>query len=275
MASTADWQGRVGREWADKADALDRLLGPVGEAGIAALGEVNGRSILDLGCGSGATALALAERGAKVTGVDISADLLARARQRDKGGAVDFVQADATTYTPETPLDVLHSRCGAMFFDDQIAAWSHLRTQLRPGAPIALTVWRAASENEWAFLPLRLAAPVLGEEATRIHPPEGPGPFAWSDPAHFAPILERSGWTGIAWEPVTRDAVMETGDATDPAERGADFAMRIGPLASRLRGIDEVTRARIRAELVAGFEPLVRDGRLSVSTSAWVIRATG
>lgn len=275
MANGSDWQGRVGREWADKADALDRLLGPVGEAGLASLGSVEGRSVLDLGCGAGATSLALAEKGARVTGLDISGDLLARARDRDPGGRVGFVLADAARYVSASPFDMLHSRCGAMFFDDEVAAWSHLRAQVRPGAPAAITVWRTAAENEWAWLPLKLAQPVLGEDATRVLPPGGPGPFAWSDPGHFASVLDKSGWTDIHWQAVERDAVMESGDASDPAERGADFAMRIGPLASRLRGIDEVTRARIRAELVTGLGAKACSGRLAVTTSAWAIRATG
>lgn len=273
MATASDWIGRVGREWADKADALDQLLGPVGEAGIEALGDLEGARVLDLGCGAGATSLALAARGADVVGVDISDDLLERARQRDTQNLVEFVKADAGELVHDAPFDALYSRCGVMFFDDEVAALGHLRSQLKPGAPASIVCWRAADQNDWAHLPLGMAAPVLGEEATRITPPKGPGPFAWSDPAHFEQILTEAGWRDVGWTEIRRQAVMETGDAPDPIGRGVEFAMRIGPLASRLRGIDEVTRAGIRAELAAGLANSLRDGKIVMTTSAWLIRA--
>ena len=272
MATGSDWQGRVGREWADKADALDRLLGPVGDAGIAALEDVSGLRVLDLGCGAGATSLALAGRGAKVTGLDISDDLLARARQRDTHSSVDFVLADASIYRPNVPFEALYSRCGAMFFDSEVDAWRHLRQQLAPGAAASIVVWREAAENDWARVPLELARPVLGEEATRITPPNGPGPFAWSDPAHFQTVLAQAGWSGIEWKEVRCNAVMEAGTSETPAERAAEFAMRIGPLASRLRGIEPEIKQQLRAVLCRGFEPYQRNGEIRVGTSAWVIR---
>lgn len=273
MATGSQWQGRVGQEWADKADALDRLLGPVGETALQALGAIDGKRVLDLGCGAGATSLALAKRGAKVTGLDISEDLLAKAKSRDTNGEVEFVLADASTYQAPAPFEALFSRCGAMFFDDEISAWQHLRTQMAPRTHAAIVVWCPAEENDWARIPLELARPVLGKEATRISPPNGPGPFAWSAPTHFSTVLESAGWSGVHWQEVQRDAVMETGDAEDPVERAVAFAMRIGPLASRLRGIDEATRERVRAELRQGFQGNFQGDKVMVSTSAWLIRA--
>ena len=61
------------------------------------LGDVSGRRILDLGTGTGRAAIALARRGAMVTGVDASNDMLtvARVRARDAGLAIDFAEGDA------------------------------------------------------------------------------------------------------------------------------------------------------------------------------------
>ena len=57
------------------------MLAPFGDAGIEALGPKAGEKILDVGCGTGATTMALAEKvgphGA-VTGLDISRPMLAR-----------------------------------------------------------------------------------------------------------------------------------------------------------------------------------------------------
>src|SRR5438477_5370536 len=69
------------------------------EYAYALLGDVRGRTVLDFGCGSGENTLLLARRGAKVLGVDISADLINLARRRlainELDGAAEFVVASA------------------------------------------------------------------------------------------------------------------------------------------------------------------------------------
>ena len=89
------------------AEAFDtmRFSGPIGrliaetqERVVAAfLAPVKGRTILDVGTGTGRAALALAVRGATVTGVDASAEMLAVAERhaRDAGIAVTFARGDA------------------------------------------------------------------------------------------------------------------------------------------------------------------------------------
>jgi ubiquinone/menaquinone biosynthesis C-methylase UbiE len=89
---------------AERFDAL-RFSGPIGrliaatqEREIAAfLAPVEGRRILDVGTGTGRAAIALAKRGATVTGVDASAEMLsvAERRARDAGARVTFVRGDA------------------------------------------------------------------------------------------------------------------------------------------------------------------------------------
>lgn len=88
---------------AERFDAL-RFSGPIGrliadtqEQQIAAfLAPLEGRRILDVGTGTGRAAIALAKRGATVTGVDASADMLAVAerRAREAGAAVAFARGD-------------------------------------------------------------------------------------------------------------------------------------------------------------------------------------
>jgi ubiquinone/menaquinone biosynthesis C-methylase UbiE len=82
-----------------------RFGGPIGrlvfedqERAVAEfLGDVSGRRILDMATGTGRAALALAKRGAIVTGVDASREMLsvARTRAADLGVSVDFAEGDA------------------------------------------------------------------------------------------------------------------------------------------------------------------------------------
>ena len=74
------------------------------------LGDVSGKRLLDIGCGSGRYAVALAERGAEVVGVDISRGMLVlarrRARERVVAHSCRFVQADFAAYEPAGNFDV-------------------------------------------------------------------------------------------------------------------------------------------------------------------------
>ena len=54
---------------------------------LALAGDVAGRRVLDAGCGSGPLSAALRERGATVTGIDSSAEMLRPARRRLGAGA--------------------------------------------------------------------------------------------------------------------------------------------------------------------------------------------
>lgn len=64
---------------------------------LRVLGDVRGLSVLDLGCANGATSRAVARLGARVTAVDISETLIARARAREEAEplGIDYIAADA------------------------------------------------------------------------------------------------------------------------------------------------------------------------------------
>src|SRR4051794_9818928 len=84
-AQAAYWNELAGPTWAKVQAPLDRQLAPLGRRTIAALAPQPGERILDIGCGSGDTSLALAQAvgpDGSVLGVDISAPLLAVARRR-------------------------------------------------------------------------------------------------------------------------------------------------------------------------------------------------
>src|ERR1700756_4250810 len=143
----AYWNGPNGQRWTDRQASQDVLLAPVSQLLIDRIGPKAGDRIVDIGCGCGATSIALAERVAPdgfVLGVDISAPMLARARQlAPKELPVDFALADATVY-PFDPgsFDLLVSRFGVMFFAEPALSFAHLRKELRPSGPLAFACWR-------------------------------------------------------------------------------------------------------------------------------------
>jgi SAM-dependent methyltransferase len=81
------------------------------ERTLAELGDLSGKRVLDIGCGSGRYAVALAERGADVLGVDLSPAMLALARERATSRGVSercrFVEGDFDGLELQERFDVV------------------------------------------------------------------------------------------------------------------------------------------------------------------------
>jgi len=73
--------------------------------------------ILDLGCGTGRHSIELARRGYRVTGIDLSPAMLARAKKNAArtGVKVSFIKADARYFKPKTRYDLVIIACGGAF----------------------------------------------------------------------------------------------------------------------------------------------------------------
>src|SRR5688572_20838815 len=95
-------------------------------------------SIYDLGCGPGTVTRLLAERWpeAAVTGVDSSADMLAKARK--EAPKVAFEQADIARWSPPAPADLLFTNATLHWLDDHAALLPRLAAQLAPGGVLAI-----------------------------------------------------------------------------------------------------------------------------------------
>ena len=281
MTKLPEWQGKLGAVWAQNAGALDRMLSPVGDVGMAALGSVAGRFVVDIGCGAGACSVDLARRGARVLGVDLSADLLEVARGRSRDLDVSYHCGDVVSLARSGGLagaEALFSRCGTMFFDDQAEAWDGMllglgkspsKSENKPPCKIVLIAWASVAENDWARLPLALAEPVLGRELTRLPDSGVAGPFGWAEEQHFVPILQKSGIRNLTWRKVKRDTVCCLGQGGIAG--GVEFLLRLGLLASRLHGVAPDKREQVARALTDGLGDSIINNQLTLSSSAWII----
>ena len=140
-----DWQGE-----AYERNAFTR--GTEQEVGFLrdALGLVPGAVIVDVGCGTGRHARALAAEGIDVVGVDLSFGLLSSAGQRRPGG---WVQADARQLPLRTHCaDVVWSLCQGGFGitpGGDLAVLSEMVRVLRPGGRFALTAFSLPFAARW------------------------------------------------------------------------------------------------------------------------------
>jgi ubiquinone/menaquinone biosynthesis C-methylase UbiE len=105
-----------------------------------AIGLRQGLRVLDVGCGTGRFSLLLADAGAKVTGVDKSANMLAVARDdaRAATAGVDYVCADANDKLPHGPFDALTFFFSMHYMQLKPAFWRRLVSSLGRGGTIAV-----------------------------------------------------------------------------------------------------------------------------------------
>jgi SAM-dependent methyltransferase len=263
------WNDAPGRTWAQMQAPLDRQLEPLGRRAMEALAPRAGERVLDIGCGSGATTVMLAEAvapGGEAVGCDISRPMLEVARGRTQGMAgIRFLEADAQTepFAPAS-FDAALSRFGVMFFEDPTAAFTNIGRALKPGGRLAFVCWRTPFENPFMVLPM-MAAP---QHLPPSEPPDptAPGPFAFADPDRVRRILADSGFEAI--QILKHDQKIGSGDL----EMTLDLALRIGPLGRALRENPDSREAvvgSVREALAAHAGP---DG-VKLDSAAWIVSA--
>jgi ubiquinone/menaquinone biosynthesis C-methylase UbiE len=136
----------ISRTPLDYADWRRKLLGRVTEqvekdAVLQLAGQLEGRDVLDVGCGDGPYVLAAADAGARAAGVDVSAVAVARARERatTAGHAVDLRVADARRLPfPDAMFDVVLAVTVLCFVQDPQRAVTEMARVLRPGGVVVL-----------------------------------------------------------------------------------------------------------------------------------------
>lgn len=265
------WNGPAGRAWVDAQVSLDRLFAPLERLLVDEALAAHARRVLDVGCGTGATTLAIARsmgEGGACTGADISEPMIAvaRARAGREGAPASFVCGDAQRHAFErASFDMIVSRFGVMFFDSPVQAFSNLLNAAEGGAKLRAIAWRGAVENPFMTTAERAAAPLLPNLPVRK--PGAPGQFAFADRDRVASILDESGWAGIDIRPIDVECTLPESDLMG-------YITRLGPVGLVLQDeTDERRRAQVVEAVRAAFEPYVRGSEVRFTAACWMIGA--
>ncbi|WP_434416094.1 class I SAM-dependent methyltransferase [Nannocystis pusilla] len=274
----ADWNGRVGEGWRVHQERLDDMMAAYGEAVLRAAAARPGERVLDIGCGAGDTALALAravQPGGAVVGVDVSSPLLERARERAAAAGLDLELRHADASVADLgpgAYDLLFSRFGVMFFADPVAAFTHLRAAARPGARLVFVCWRAAADNDWVVLPQR----ALRDVVPPLPPPdpEAPGPFSFGARERVERILGAAGFHAVSIAPFDAPLRFGRGDTPEAAvDDAVAQALDVGPVSRLLAGQPDDVRARGLAAVRAAFAAHAGPTGVIIRGAAWIVTA--
>jgi 2-polyprenyl-3-methyl-5-hydroxy-6-metoxy-1,4-benzoquinol methylase len=124
---------------------------------------------LDLGCGSGANALKLAERGWSVVGVDWAehAIELAKRSAQEKGLDATFTVGDVTTWEPPGQYDLVISTYALPGGEDSKRALKTALKALAQGGTLLVAEWDKSMSEAWGFGEGELLSP---EEIVELLP---------------------------------------------------------------------------------------------------------
>ncbi|MGK2877959.1 MAG: class I SAM-dependent methyltransferase [Solirubrobacterales bacterium] len=178
----------------------------------------SGDTLLDVACGTGNLAIPAAERGAIVTGIDITPKLLeiCRADAEASGLSIDIREGDAEALDfPGDSFNKVISVFGMMFAPQHELAASEMVRVCEPGGTVAITTWTIEGMNGQLFN-------VIGKHMPP--PPEGmQTPAMWGTEAHVREMFDDS----IDWS-FSRELV---NFQADNAEKWFEFMeAKLGPL---------------------------------------------
>ena len=270
-----DWAGEMGARWLASLDRFEGMIAPIGAALLERAAYQPGERVLDLGCGGGATTLAIAEavgpQGAAI-GLDVAPMLIAKAQERAAaaGSPARFICADAATVTlDEPPFTRLFSRFGSMFFPEPVTAFANLKTMLKPSARIDLAVWAHPRDNAWM---MEVMSTVRRHVEIPAAVPRAPGPFAFEDLGYLEEILTAAGFSGM--DAVAYEGEQAVGGPGAEPQEAVDFVLSSMAAGRVLAEQGEAVRDAAAADLTALFTHRHREGEgVMLGCKAWLVRA--
>ena len=241
---------------------------------LTRLGLKSGESVLEIGCGTGAltvpVAEAIGERG-RLVAVDISEPMLGAARQRvaERGlSNVALLHGDAQVFVLEpAAFDLATSRMGVMFFADPAAAFRNIKGALKPGGRLVFACWAPLAENRHWLISYDVALHHLGPQTPP--PTHEPGPLAFGDPDYIRGFLSAAGFGEI-----TVDRAHPTIIGGSPEEE-ARQALLMGPTARLIeeKNPAEETRQTIAREIEAAFAAEGSSGPIRLPATIFLVAA--
>ena len=279
MPSADEIRGSQRAAWARLSggwEAWDRIimaqLHPVGAAMIEHLGITADQQHLDVAAGTGEPGLSIARLApnGRVVLTDLAPEMLAVAVRRAEAQGIPAV-GTAVCSADELPFedavfDSVSVRFGYMFFPDPAAATAEFARVLKPGGRICSSVWVEPEQNPWTAILMQ----AIGTEVAPAPPdPDAPSMFRFADPGRISAVYEAAGLRDVEeW-----DVGVELATSS-PAEYWQMMSEHVSLAVAALQQVDERTRERIRATVLAQVRAFEQDGAIRLPGLARCIAGT-
>ncbi|MFG1818516.1 class I SAM-dependent methyltransferase [Kribbella sp. NPDC049174] len=189
MEQLAQYKESVRTTWsAGDYDAMMRQEGlyDVGSRLVRTVGVRPGEDVLDVACGTGNATIPAAQAGARVTGLDLTPVMLARARERAGGLEIEWVEGDAEEMPfSDEQFDVVLSTFGCMFAPRHEVVADEIARVLRPGGRLGVCTWTPAGVIGEFF---RVVGGYFPPDASYVDPP-----LSWGEEDHVRELFEGTG----------------------------------------------------------------------------------
>jgi len=268
------WSGAGGDVWVNKQREMDIMLNPLGQRAIDKLEMNSQKTILDIGCGCGATTLEIAKNNpeVKIIGLDISIPMLNQASLSSSEMSIsnaDFQVKDVQTDELQSEyFDIAFSRFGVMFFEDPFEAFKNINQSLKQAGQLSFVCWQNASLNPWQSLSIQVIKEFLDLPAP---PPKSPGPFAFEDKEYIEEILSESNFKEIKIDDNQEEIVMFSGKSVREA---CEDYLTINPVVTEmLKSSGDDLRETILTALMEKFSSYHKDDGLHFPSATWIVTA--
>ncbi len=270
------WNVEAGPAWVLNEQYLDAMLEPFLVRLMDVGRPTTGERALDIGCGCGATTIALCagrwRRPGRCSGIDLSGPMLDRARERLDALGLDNVtveKADAQQIALSPVHDLAISRFGVMFFDDPVSAMANIGGGLRDGARLVFVCWQALARNPWMKVPIDAVLPLVPTPPPVV--PNAPGPYAFADRDRVHGILTAAGFRDVAIDPMEGKLVL---GGTASVDTAVTFATQTGALRGLLGQADDLdTRERREGRYARPSSLTSAAEGVCLDSAAWVVHA--
>lgn len=209
--------GEVAHHWWDPNSSFRPLhdINPARVAWIDSHANLQGKRVIDVGCGGGLLSEGMAAMGADVTGIDLSEKALGVARLHlyESGHKIDYRLVSAEAMADQAPGSFDHVTCLEMLehVPDPASTVAACATLVKPGGQVFLST---LNRNAKAYL-----VAVLGAEYMLNLLPRGTHEYTrFLKPAELSRLCRLAGLevveiTGLRYNPFTREGVV--GSDTD------------------------------------------------------------
>jgi ubiquinone/menaquinone biosynthesis C-methylase UbiE len=226
-----------------------------------------GERVLDVACGTGLVSIAAARAvgvsGGGVDGVDLSGEMIERARhealqQGCPGTAFTRMDAEALAFEAAR-FDVALCSLGLMYLPDPPRAMREMGRVLRPGGRLVLAVWGERTRCRWATL-FNIVQDEVASEVCPLF-------FQFGQPDALAASCRTLGFLNIHQHRITT-----TLDYADAAQ-ACRAAFSGGPVALAWSRFDDETRARVCARYTESIEPWRHDAGYRIPAEFVIVSA--